>query len=119
MLPDAYVRIAWQDAPMDSGALRAVYEHALHLLIRSGLTKILPDHGQMAPFQAADRDWMLRTWVPRAVAEAGYRHCAIVESKQVFNRLGTRHLVMELGTSTLAVAYFDEAAAADAWLRQL
>ncbi|QKG59179.1 hypothetical protein GKZ68_21075 (plasmid) [Hymenobacter sp. BRD128] len=70
---------------MDSGALRAVYEHALHLLKRAGLTKILTDHGQMAPFLAADREWMTRTWVPRAVAEAGYNRCAIVESNQVFN----------------------------------
>ncbi|MBJ6107703.1 hypothetical protein JAO73_01680 [Hymenobacter sp. BT523] len=117
LVDDAYVRIAWQAAPMDSAALRAVYEHALHLLKRTGLTKVLTDHGQMAPFRAEDREWMTRTWVPRAVAEAGYSRCAIVESAQAFNRLGTRHMVLELGTSTLDVAYFGEAAAADAWLR--
>ena len=118
LVPDAYVRITWQDAPMDSVALRAVYEHTLHLLLRTGLTRVLSDHARMAPFLAADREWMLRSWVPRAVAEAGYRRCAIVESTQVFNRLGTRHLAMELGPGTLTVAYFDEAPAADGWLRE-
>lgn len=117
LVPEAYVRVTWLAAPMDSVALRAVYEHALHLLRRTGLTQLLSDHARMAPFLTADREWMTGNWVPRAVAEAGYARCAIVESEQAFNRLGTRHIAQEVGAGLLQVAYLPDLAAADAWLR--
>ena len=115
--PD-YVRIIWQTAPMTHLELRAVYEHTLHLLKRSGLRKVLSDHRLMPPYTPEDRDWLLRNWVPRAVAEAGYSHCAVVQAEDVFNHETTLRMVAEVNQrTTLAVQYFDQLDPALTWLQ--
>lgn len=111
-----YVRIEWQAAPMTSLELRAVYEHTLSLLRREGLTRVLTDHRDMPPYTAADRDWLTTQWVPRAVAEVGYRRCAIVQAHAVFNHLATKQMVQELSSGPLEIQYFAEAEPAMAWL---
>lgn len=114
--PD-YVRIDWQTAPMTRVDLRAVYEHTLHLLKRSGLTKVLSDHRLMPPYTPEDRDWLMRDWVPRAVREASYAHCAVVQAHDLFNRQATQALAGEVAqTTTLTVQYFDQLDPALAWL---
>ena len=114
--PD-YVRIEWQTAPMTSAELRAVYEHTLHLLKRSRLHKVLSDHRLMPPYTPEDRDWLLHNWVPRAVAEAGYSHCAVVQAHDAANHETTQQLVAEAGQTTkLAVQYFSQLEPALAWL---
>ena len=111
-----YVRIEWQAAPMASQELRAVYEHTLHLLRREGLTRVLTDHRHMLPYTAADRDWLTTQWVPRAVTEAGYRRCAIVQAHAVLNQLATKHMVQELSSAPLELQHFAEPEPAMAWL---
>ncbi len=114
--PD-YVRIEWQTAPMTRVDLRAVYEHTLHLLKRSGLHKVLSDHRLMPPYTPEDRDWLLHNWVPRAVAEAGYSHCAVVQAHDVVNHATTQQLVTEASQTTiLAVQYFGQMEPALTWL---
>ena len=114
--PD-YVRIDWQTAPMTRVDLRAVYEHTLHLLKRCGLHKVLSDHRLMLPYTPEDRDWLLRDWVPRAVAEAGYSRCAVVQAHDVFNRQVTQQLAAEVSQRTaLVVKYFDQLDPALSWL---
>ena len=114
--PD-YVRIDWQTAPMSRLELRAVYEHTLHLLRRSGLRKVLSDHRLMPPYTPEDRDWLLHNWVPRAIAEAGYSHCAVVQVDDEFNHQTTQQLAAEVAQQTkLAVQYFDQLAPAQTWL---
>jgi len=114
--PD-YVRIDWQTAPMTRPDLRAVYEHTLHLLKRSGLHKVLSDHRLMPPYKPEDRDWLMRDWVPRAVAEAGYSHCAVVQAHDVFNHQVTQQLATDVNQQTkLVVAYFSQLDPALTWL---
>ncbi|HEX8506686.1 MAG TPA: hypothetical protein VF630_15085 [Hymenobacter sp.] len=113
--PD-YVRIDWQTAPMTRVELRAVYEHTLHLLKRGGLTKVLSDHRLMPPYTPEDRDWLVRNWVPRAIREAGYARCAVVQAHNVFNRQATQQLVADAAQTGLVVQYFDELDPALAWL---
>ena len=114
--PD-YVCLDWQDAPMTRGDLRAVYEHTLHLLKRTGLRKVLSDHRLMPTYTPEDRDWLLRDWVPRAVAEAGYSHCAVVQAHDVFNHKTTRGMAADVHQkTTLTVQYFDRLDPAVAWL---
>lgn len=114
--PD-YVRIDWQNAPMPRMDLRAVYEHTLHLLKRSGLRKVLSDHRLMPSYTREDRDWLLSDWVPRAVEEAGYSHCAVVQAQGVFDYQTTQYLAAEVSQrTTLVVEYFDQLAPAQTWL---
>ena len=114
--PD-YVRIDWQTAPMTRVDLRAVYEHTLHLLKRSGLRKVLSDHRLMPPYTPEDRDWLMYNWVPRAMVEAGYSHCAVVQAHDVFNHETTQRMVAEVNqTGLLTVQYFDQLDPALDWL---
>ncbi|KAA9333191.1 hypothetical protein F0P96_09430 [Hymenobacter busanensis] len=114
---DAYVRMAWTGMAMSSRELRALFEQALSLLKQQGLTKILSDHRLMPSIAPLDQQWLAQEWVPRAMSEADYACCAVVQSQNVFNRLGTAQVVMQL-TTPLVVKYFDDLPAADAWLRR-
>lgn len=114
--PD-YVRIDWQTAPMTRVDLRAVYEHTLHLLNRSGIRKVLSDHRLMPPYTPEDREWLLHDWVPRAIEQTGYSHCAVVQAQDVFNHQTTQQLAAEVSQrTTLVVEYFDQLDPALTWL---
>ncbi|WP_400193118.1 STAS/SEC14 domain-containing protein [Hymenobacter sp. B81] len=115
--PQAYVHLSWTGAPMSSGELRALYEQALSVLKQQRLNRILTDHRNMPPIAPIDQQWLSEEWVPRAVSESGYAHCAVVQSQNVFNRLGTAQVVMQLQTP-LEVKYFDTAEEAAAWLHK-
>lgn len=110
------VRIEWQTAPMISVDLRAVYEHTLHLLKREGLTKVLSDHRFMPPFTAADREWLTGNWIPRAIEQAKYSHCAIVQANIQANHVATQHMTSLVGGENFQVEHFTEPAQASAWL---
>ena len=102
---------------MTRAELRAVYEHTLNLLRRSGLRKVLSDHRRMPAYAPEDRDWLLRDWIPRAIAEAGYSHCAVVQAPDVPNHQAPQLLAAEAGQTTqLTVQYFDQPEPAPTWL---
>jgi hypothetical protein len=112
-----YIRVNWHAVPMYSSSLREVYEHVLRLLIEARLDRVLCDHHCMPAIMPQDQEWLATDWVVRAVREGGYRHCAIVESTDVFNRLGTNHIVQRLrGTLPLTVSYFSDSTSAEQWL---
>ncbi|UOQ51568.1 hypothetical protein [Hymenobacter cellulosivorans] len=112
-----YVRIDWNPVPITSAALRAVYEQALNLLRSRGLCKILTDHQLMPPVPAGEQEWLVQDWAPRAIREAGYRYCAVVQSYDVLNRQSTQQIVQRLGKEPFTVRYFEDDQAAEDWLR--
>jgi hypothetical protein len=114
---DGYVRIDWNPVPIQSGALRTIYEQVLRLLRHAGLTKILSDHQLMPPLLAADQHWLSDEWVPRAIAEAGYRHGAVVEAHDLLSRTSIVQVVNQLGNLPLTVRYFEDDWRAAEWLR--
>ncbi|GAA3941571.1 hypothetical protein [Hymenobacter algoricola] len=114
---DGYARIDWSPVPLQSGALRAVYEQVLRLLSSSGFTKILSDHQLRTPLLPADQLWLSQEWVPRAIAEAGYRHGAVVEAHDLLSRSSVVRVVQQLDRLPLTIRYFEDAQLAAAWLR--
>ncbi|TGE14380.1 hypothetical protein [Hymenobacter elongatus] len=113
---DGYARIDWNPVPISSSSLRAVYEHVLRLLRSRGFSKVLSDHLLMPPIQPDDQQWLIQDWAPRAVREAGYRHCAIIQAYAAANRLATTRVVQQLEPTMLTVRYFDDNRAAEQWL---
>lgn len=112
-----FIRVNWQAVPMFSTSLREIYEQLLRLLREARLDRVLCDHRCMPAIMPQDQDWLVNDWFPRAAAEGHYRYCAIVESQDVYNRLGTNHVVQRLrGTVPISVAYFAEVGAAEHWL---
>ncbi|PJJ60340.1 hypothetical protein [Hymenobacter chitinivorans] len=112
-----YARIDWHPVPITSAALRTVYEQVLTLLSSRGLCKILTDHQLMPPVLAAEREWLTQNWAPRAMREAGYRYCAIVQAYDVLSQQSTQHMVQQLAETPLTIRYFEDAQAAEDWLR--
>lgn len=112
-----YVRIDWNPIPITTAALRDVYEQALSLLCSKGICKILTDHQFMPPVPAAEQEWLVRNWAPRAIREAGYRYCAIVQAYDMLNQQSTQLIVQRLGQETFTVRYFEDDQAAEEWLR--
>jgi hypothetical protein len=114
---DGYARIDWNPVPIQSSVLRTIYEQVLQLLRVSGFTKILSDHQLMPPLQPADQAWLSENWVPRAIAEAGYRHGAVVEDHDLVSLTSIVQVVQQLDGLPLTVRYFEDDRRAAEWLR--
>jgi len=113
--PAGYVRLAWREGRVPLPDIQAFYEQALDLLVTSGVTSILSLHGLRAPLSAAAQQWITENWIPRALRQAGLRHCAIVEGADPLHRLSTQSVVAA-APSALTFKRFDNTAAAEAWL---
>lgn len=115
--PGRYVQIEWQPVPMFSNDLREVYEQLLQLLKESQLSKVLSDHQMMPAIMPHDQDWLATDWAPRAVRESAYRYCAIINSHDVYNHLGTNELGQRIQrNSSLRISHFSDPELAAQWL---
>lgn len=114
---EGYLLLRWTGQPLTSPEFRALYVHAHNLLLRYQLPGVLADHRAMpAAPAAADRAWLLTTWLPRAVAETEFRRYAVVPTLDPAHRLHTSVVKDEIRRS-VTTEFFDEVAPAAAWLR--
>lgn len=111
-----YVRLDWYSTPAPDAEVQALYQAASEALHQYGVEGILTDHRQMPPLSAAMQQWLVNTWTPQAVQACGYRRAAVVQSFNVFGRLATSQVVMQLGRLPLTVHYFDNEPEAEQWL---
>ena len=112
------VRLAWAAERIALPAIQEYYEQVLALMLSTGSHKILSCHGQRAPLPGAAQEWLTGNWIPRAIAQAGARFCAIVEGADPMHRLSTQSVVAA-SPSGLQFRRFAELSEADAWLRQV
>lgn len=118
-LPDAaVVRLAWSSERVAVAAIQEYYEQVLALMLNTGSHKILSCHGQRAPIPAAAQEWLIGNWIPRAIAQAGARYCAIVEGADPMHRLSTQSVVAA-SPGGLKFARFAEQSEAEDWLRKM
>ncbi len=110
-----YVHLVWSSERLPVAPIQAFYEQALALLRNTGSHRILSEHGQRAPLPAEAQTWLTTSWIPRAIAQAGVRHCAIVEGANPLHRLSTQSVV---SASPTAFVYkrFDNVKDAETWL---
>ncbi|MBJ6109679.1 hypothetical protein JAO73_11695 [Hymenobacter sp. BT523] len=113
--PSGFVRLAWGAERITFEVVKAFYEQVLALLLNSGARKILSDHGQRAPLSGATQAWLTENWIPRAMAQARTRHCAIVEGADPLHRLSTQSVV-SASPSGFVFQRFSNVEAAEAWL---
>lgn len=112
------VRLVWAAERSALPAIQEYYEQVLALMLSTGSHKILSCHGQRAPLPGAAQEWLTGNWIPRAIAQAGARYCAIVEGADPMHRLSTQSVVAA-SPSGLQFRRFAELGEADAWLRQV
>ncbi|WP_345235897.1 hypothetical protein [Hymenobacter saemangeumensis] len=115
-VPGSYVYLHWTGADISSVEFRALYVHVYNLLKRHELKGILADHRAMpAAPPAADRDWLLNEWLPKALAETGLARYAVLPMPDPAQRLHTDSVIGQLRQS-LETAFFDDVDPAAAWL---
>lgn len=114
--PSGYVRLDWDSTPVPDAEVQALYQAASAALRQYKVQGILTDHRHMPPLSAAMQQWLASTWTPHAVQVCGYRRAAVVQSFNVFGRLATAQVVMQLGRLPFTVHYFDNEAEAEQWL---
>ncbi|MCB2375994.1 STAS/SEC14 domain-containing protein [Hymenobacter sp. BT635] len=110
-----YVQLAWTEAATNENELQALYAHALQALKHHRTGRLLTDHRRRQPLPLGAQQWIAQHWVPQAVREAGYSHCAIVENQTPLGRLAARAIGDEIA-APLKFRFFSEMPEAVAWL---
>lgn len=113
--PAGYLRTTWHSMAAEPAELRAIYEHVLRAMQRYQVSALLFVHEQAEPIPVSVQNWLTSNWIPRAVEQAGYQRCAVVESGLVANRQAT-HAIGQRVAEALEYAFFEDADAASAWL---
>ncbi len=117
--PRGYLRVDWLPTVMFSNALREVYEQLLLGLQNTHFGRVLFDQQFMPAIMPIDQDWLVQDWAPRALRDASYRRCAVIDAHDVYNRLGTSRVLEQLRSYTpLQVAHFPDSLSAESWLMQ-
>ncbi|WP_141106537.1 hypothetical protein [Hymenobacter gelipurpurascens] len=115
-VPGAYVYLHWSGAPLSSLEFRGLYIHTRNLLQRHQLTAILADHHAMpqAPDEA-DRDWLLREWLPQTIQDTRFARYAVIPTPAPEHRLHTDGVLRDLG-HYVTVGAFLSLEEATAWI---
>ncbi|SFQ00460.1 hypothetical protein [Hymenobacter arizonensis] len=113
--PSGFVRLAWSAEPASLELIKSFYEQVLALLLNSNARKILSEHGGRAPLTGSAQQWIIESWLPRAMSQARTRHCAIVEGANPLHRLSTQS-VLSVAPSDFISQRFSTNEAAEQWL---
>ncbi len=114
---DGYLYLSWSGAPMTGPEFRSLYVHAHNLLRRYGLRGILADHRTMpAAPAAADREWLLETWLPTVVKDTNLERYAVLPTLVIEHRLHTPAVAEQL-RRVILTAFFEDVPPAADWLR--
>jgi hypothetical protein len=113
--PAGYIRADWHSMAADPIELRAIYGHVLRAMQRYGVTAVLFVHQQPEAIPEDLQQWLLAEWIPRAMREANYRRCALVEVYQPTTETDARAISQHL-VGKMEFSFFTDVAAAAAWL---
>jgi hypothetical protein len=111
-----YIYLEWLPGANQVEAYRALFEQVLIALRRTHTHRVLSDQRQMPVTSPEVQRWVAEEWLPRATREAGYSHCAVLLSQNVFARLAAVTWVSQhqpLPVTYRACASMEEAAS---WL---
>ncbi|QIL77505.1 hypothetical protein [Hymenobacter sp. HDW8] len=112
-----YLRVTWHPTAVSVTELQAIYEHILHAMLHYGSTQLMSVHGQRPPMPPPLQQWLTTQWVRRAIAEAGYDKCAVVEAETPLSRLAARSIGSGL-SQMLRYNYFSTMQDAADWLQK-
>ena len=107
------VVMTWTDY-RPGAAFRAANEAVLAALVEHRAQRILGDIEAVRITDPADQRWLAQEWLPRAAA-AGLRRAALVTPAFELDHAAVR-LVGEQIPPAIELEYFDDVAAARAWL---
>ncbi|RYU79565.1 hypothetical protein [Hymenobacter persicinus] len=110
-----YLRLDWSGARTTEDELRGAYQQVLLAMKHYRTGKTLSYHGLRQLIPLPVQHWLTQEWIPRAVHEAGYSQCAVVESQSALGRLASQ-AVGQQTPAQLDFRHFATLAEAHAWL---
>ncbi|MDB5234787.1 MAG: hypothetical protein JWR44_1780 [Hymenobacter sp.] len=110
-----FVVLKWSAAPITTPELHSLYSHTIQALRHHHTCKLLTNQVERQPLPIEAQQWIVEQWIPQAIAECAYSHCAIVECEQEANRAATRAIGSRVAGS-LQFRYFPTPDAAQEWL---
>ena len=113
--PDVRCVVMTWNAYRPGVSFRAANEQVLAEIVERRASRILGDIEPVRISDPRDQRWLAEDWLPRAAA-AGLRHAALVTPAFDLQHAPVR-IVGEALPAGLELEYFDDAAAARAWLR--
>ncbi|KAA9333269.1 hypothetical protein F0P96_09845 [Hymenobacter busanensis] len=113
-----YARLAWSAERVTPLETQTLYEHTLTLLRSAGAGKVLSEHAQRQPLPPSTQEWLSHDWVPRAVQQARFRYCAIIDGQNPLHRLSAQSIIADTSLGVL-FKRFSSAEEAASWLLSL
>jgi hypothetical protein len=112
-----YIRTDWHLLNASVNEVRGIYEHVLQAMQRYHATSLLCVYAHRPTMHKEVEAWLLQNWIPRAVHEAGYHRCAVVEPHATTKQATT--LAKSLGAGeSLEYELFDSVEEAESWLER-
>ncbi|QKG52499.1 hypothetical protein [Hymenobacter sp. BRD67] len=115
--PAGFVVLSWTDALITSAELQSLYSHTLQALRHHSTCKLLTNQAVRQPLSTDEQRWLIEQWIPQAIAECAYSHCAIVESTQADGNLAARAVGSGVAHHPLDFRYFEHESEARQWLQ--
>jgi len=113
-----FLRTTWSGQRSTLADTQGLFNAMLRGLQQRRWSRILVNQVQMPSFTPAEQQWVSKSWLPRAVAEGGYRFGAVVVSPDVLVRLATAFVTTNVQGLPLVYRTFDTDAQATEWLAQ-
>lgn len=114
--PLGFARLTYQPGVRPEDGFKALLGHVTKLLARREDGCLLVDQRLMTPFTPEEQKHVIQQWLPRIVAEGGYRFGAVLVAQNVFARLVTATVIAAVRDLAITYEYFEQEAEAITWL---
>jgi hypothetical protein len=114
--PLGFARLTYLAGLRPRDGFQALLSHVTQLLARRADGCLLVDQRLMTPFTPEEQEHVIQQWLPRTVAEGGYRYGAVLVAQNVFARLATATVIAAVRDLSITYQYFEQEAEAVSWL---
>jgi hypothetical protein len=114
--PMGFARLTYQAGQRSRDAFESLLTHVTRLLAQRKDGCLLVDQRLMTPFTPDEQGFVIQLWLPRTVAEGGYRFGAVILAQNVFARLATATVIAAVRDLAITYQYFEQEAEAVNWL---
>ncbi len=114
--PMGFARLTYQAGQRSHGSFIALLGEVRRLMAERKDGYLLVDQRLMSPFTPDEQGYVIQQWLPRLVADAGYRFGAILVAQDVFARLATATVVAAVRDLPITYQFFEQESEAVTWL---
>jgi hypothetical protein len=101
----------------NSTQVRYIHECLIRLIRKHRVSKILGDDTDLVNIAAADQHWIVRDWMPRAMA-AGLKSAVSIKPRAYFGQTSVNR-ILSIVPDGLAIRSFDDYEEGRTWLRSV